>query len=67
MKKKSQLICKREINGNSIIQLKDGKLLFYYFNKFYDIYIYNEKTFQNLFEIDLYKPIYEFVKRKRKE
>ena len=66
MKKKAQLICKREINGNSIIQLKDGKLLFYYFNKFYDIYIYNEKTFQKLFEINFYKFIYEFENEKEK-
>ena len=67
MKKKAQLICKRDdINGNSIIQLKDGKILFYYFNRFYDIYIYNDKSFQNLFEIDFYKFIYEFEKEKEK-
>ena len=66
MKKKAQFICKRDINGDSIIQLRDRKLLFYFFRGFYDIYIYNEKTFQNLFEIDLYKPIYEFEKEKEK-
>ena len=66
MKKKAQFICKRDISGDSIIQLRDGKLLFYFFMEFYDIYIYNEKTFQNLFEIDLYKLIYEFEKEKEK-
>ena len=66
MKKKAQFICKRDISGDSIIQLRDGKLLFYFFMEFYDIYIYNEKTFQNLFEIDLYKPIYELEKQKEK-
>ena len=67
MEKKAQLICKRNKKGDSIIQLKDGKLLFYYFNQLYYIYIYNEKTFQNLFEIDFYKLIYQFEKEKEKE
>ena len=64
MIKKAQLNCKRTIRGDSIIQLKDGKLLFYYSKELYDIYIYNEKTFKNLFEIDFFKPIYEFEKKK---
>ena len=66
MIKKAQLILKRSIRGDSIIQLKDGKILTYYFREFYDIYIYHEKTFENILELDLYKPIYEYEKEKEK-
>ena len=66
MRKKAQLILKRKIRGDSIIQLKDGKILTYYFREYYDIYIYHEKTFENILELDLYKPIYEYEKEKEK-
>ena len=57
--KEFQFIFTKKINGDSIIQLKDGKILFYYFRFFYNISIYNEKTFQKLYEIDLI----EFIKK----
>ena len=32
------------INGDSIIQIKDGRLLAYYFRESYTISIYNQNT-----------------------
>ena len=48
---------KKYIEGDSILQLKDGKLLFYYFIGGYNIYLYNQKTFQKLYELDIDKLI----------
>ena len=70
-KKELQLMFKhRDLNNrigfDSIIQLKDGKLLFT--NREFDnhIYIYNEKTFQKLYDINLYQFIEAFEKEKYK-
>ena len=60
IKKGAQLILKERIKGESIIQLKDGKLIFYYYKENYNIWIYNEKTFQLLFEININSLMYEF-------
>lgn len=51
-KKEAQLLFRKHIEVNSIIQLRDGKLMFYYFSRNSIINIYNEKTFKKLFEID---------------
>ena len=61
IKKEVQFNMKAEIEADTIIQLKDGRLLFYYFRENYNIYIYNEKTFEQLFEIDLQNLKYEFM------
>ena len=60
IQKEAQLVSLERIKGDTIIQLKDGKLLFYYYIEDYDIYIYNEKTFQLLFEINLKYLSYNF-------
>jgi len=60
IKKEAQLILKERIKGDTIIQLKDGKLIFYYYKENYNIWIYNEKTFQLLFEININSLMYEF-------
>ena len=48
-----QFLFTKKINGNYIIQLKDGKILIYPFHPYHNIYIFNEKTFQKLYEINL--------------
>ena len=58
--KEAQLILTEKIKADTVIQLKDGRLIFYNFREDYNIYIYNEKTFQQLFEINLKHLIYEF-------
>ena len=63
IKKEVQFNMKAKIEANTIIQLKDGRLLFYYFREIYKIYIYNEKTFEQLFEIDLKNLKYEFMNK----
>ena len=65
--KELQFLFKGRIDSDSIIQLKDGKLLSYYFEGLYYIYIYNEKTFQKLFEIDFDETISEYEKEKVKK
>ena len=63
IKKEVQFNMKAKIEANTIIQLKDGRLLFYYFRENYNIYIYNGKTFEQLFEIDLQNLKYEFMNK----
>jgi len=54
MDKQAQYLFSEYISGDSIIQLRNGKLIFHYFNKYdYYINIYDEKTFHQLFEISL--------------
>ena len=60
----AQFLFQVNINGDSIMQLKDGKLLLFYFRNRYLIHIYNEKTLQKLFEIDFYEAISEYEKEK---
>lgn len=48
------------------MQLKNGKMMLYYFIDYYDINIYDEKTFKKLLEIYLYKTIYEYKLEKIK-
>ena len=47
------LFTKKYIDVNSILQLKDGKLLFYDSIGGYNIILYNQKTFQKLFVLDI--------------
>ena len=70
-KKELQLMFKQRglnciIRFNSIIQLKDGKLLFMHNEFDNNIYIYNEKTFQKFFDINLYQFIEAFEKEQKK-
>ena len=63
--KKAQFNFSLEINKcDTLIQLKDGKILLYNLTEFYNIHTYDDKTFHKLYEIDLYKPIYEYEKIK---
>ena len=47
-----------------MIQLKDGKIMIYSSRESYKIFIYNEKTFQQLYNINLLKQLEEFKERK---
>ena len=61
MDKQAQYLFSEYISGDSIIQLRNGKLIFHYFNKYdYYINIYDEKTFHQLFEISLYEIILKY-------
>ena len=65
--KEFQFLFSKKIDGDSIIQLKDGKILFYHFRFFYNISIYNEKTFQKLYEINLIEFIKKYEEEKKKK
>ena len=56
MEKQAENIFCENIHGDSLIQLKDGRLLFYYFREGDNIYIYDSKSFRELFKIYLDKP-----------
>ena len=58
--KEFQFLFTKIINNNSLIQLKNGKILFYHFMFYYNIYIYNEKTFQKLYEINILELITKY-------
>ena len=58
--KEAQIIFSKTVNGDSILQLKDGSLLFYYFRSKYGIRIYNEKSFQKIFAINILKAIKKY-------
>ena len=60
IQKEAQLVLTERTKGDIIIQLKDGKLVFYFYCEDYNIYIYHEKTFQLLFEINLKYLMYKF-------
>ena len=61
--KEFQILFNKKIYSDSIIQLKDGKILLYTFHPYCNIYILNEKTFQKLYEINLL----ELVKKYEEE
>ena len=63
IKKEVQFTMKSEIEADTIIQLKDGRLLFYYFRDDNDIYVYSEKTFEKLFEINFENLKYEILSK----
>jgi len=60
IKKEAQFILHEKIKRDTIIQLKDGKLIFYYYEEDYDFWVYNEKTFQLLFEINIKNLMHRF-------
>lgn len=62
MKRTAQLLYRYDRIGDSLLELKDEKILFYYFSEKYNIYFYNLKTFQYLTELYIDKLIYEFEK-----
>ena len=59
-----QFLVNLDISCHNMIELRDGKLLFYYTTRLSNIYIYNEKTFQKIYEINMHKIIYLFKKEK---
>ena len=60
----AQCECSSTVQGDSLIQLKDGKILFYYFRERYHLDLYNEKTFKKILEIDLCDLIKKYEKEK---
>ena len=58
-----QFLFNFQIPCNNMIQLRDGKLLFYYTKGLSDIYICNEETFQILYAINMHK-IFNSIKKK---
>ena len=61
-----QFLFTQHIYADSVIQLKNGRILFYYFKNYDYIFIYNEKTFQKILDIDIYNSIKEY-ENKREE
>ena len=55
MEKKAEFLFKLNKIYDSILQLKNGKIIFYYFRERYNISIYDDKTFQKLFKFDIYE------------
>ena len=65
---KAQKLFSAYISGDSIIQLTNGKLIFYNFNKFFNyIYIYDGNTFHQLFKIFIHEIIFKFEIIKNKD
>ena len=64
IEKKAECLFSKKIKGDTILQLKNGKLLFYYIRVKYGIKIYNEKSFRQLVSINLFKQMKEFEKDK---
>ena len=60
--KEAELQCSSKVEGDSLIQLKDGRILFYYFRENNTLSLYNEKTFLKILEIDLYELIEKYAK-----
>ena len=67
MEKEAYFLFKQKFRGESGIQLKNGKILFFKLESYYDIALFDEKTLQKLFEINLYEIIKEYIKEKQKE
>ena len=61
-----QFLFKQQIYADSVIQLKNERILFYYFKDYDCIYIYNVKTFQKILDINIYEPIEEYKAKKEK-
>ena len=54
IKNEAEFLFSKKIKGDTILQLKNGRLLFYSLRKKYMIEIYNEKSFQKIFSIYLF-------------
>ena len=65
-RKVAEVMFSNEVSGDSLIQLKDGKLIFYYFRENSFLQIYNDKTLQKIKKINLFKPINKYQKEKEK-
>ena len=63
-----QFLFMQHIYVDSVMQLKNGRILFYNFKNYCHIYIYNEKTFQKILDIDIYNHIKEYeIKREENQ
>ena len=58
--KDAQILFSKTVKGDSVLQLKNGNILFYFFRSDYSISIYNEKSFQKIFSINIYKTIKKY-------
>ena len=47
----------KDINGDSLLQIKDGRILAYFFRNNRHLTIYDEKSLNEIFNIDLQKSI----------
>ena len=59
----TELIFSKEESGNSLFQLKNGKIIFYNLLGNYKIYIFDDKTYKTLFTINMF----EFIKKYEQE
>ena len=59
----TELIFSKEESGNSLFQLKNGKIIFYNLLENYKIYIFDDKTYKTLFTINMF----EFIKKYEQE
>ena len=69
LKKEAQFIFEKKFDGNNIIQLKNGKIISYHTWNDYHFNVYNEKSFQKVYDIYLkeYINIYEMMKQYNKK
>ena len=67
IEKKVECLFSKKIKGDTILQLKNGRLLFYFIRVKYGIRIYNEKSFRQIASINLSKQMEKFEKNKNKE
>ena len=59
----TELIFSKEESGNSLFQLKNGKIIFYNLLGNYKIYIFDDKTYKVLYKINML----EFINKYEKE
>ena len=62
-KENIEILFTSKISGDSILELKDWKILIYYFRGSSKISVYNGKTFQKLYKIDLLNIIGKYLKQ----
>ena len=57
MKDTSQNLISKKINGDTLLQIKDGRILSYYFRKGTVLTLYDHKSFNEIFNIKLFELI----------
>ena len=66
--KEVEILFKKEhLKNNSIFQIKDGNLIFYYFIGGCKIVLYSQKTFQKLYELDMDELIINLEEKGKEE
>ena len=57
MKDTSQNLVSKKINGDTLLQIKDGRILSYYFRNDIELTLYDHKSFNEIFNIKLFELI----------